>query len=33
VVIASVLAWLRWADRRLDAGAAEIAPLFPSPSA
>jgi hypothetical protein len=33
VAIASVLGWLRWADRRLDAGAAEIVPLFPTPSA
>jgi hypothetical protein len=29
--IASVLAWLRYADRLLDASAARTEPLFPSP--
>jgi hypothetical protein len=28
----SVLAWIRYADRLLDAGAAQIEPLFPSPT-
>jgi hypothetical protein len=30
--IVSILAWLRYADRVLDAGAAQTEPLFPSPS-
>jgi hypothetical protein len=29
--ITSVVAWLRYADRLLDAGAAQTEPLFPSP--
>jgi hypothetical protein len=32
MAIVSVVAWLRYADRLLEAGAAETAPLFPSPS-
>jgi hypothetical protein len=31
--IASVVAWIRYADRLLDASAAEVEPLFPSPAA
>jgi hypothetical protein len=31
--IASVVAWVRYADRLLDASAGESVPLFPSPSA
>src|ERR671923_1376226 len=31
--IASILAWIRYADRLLDANAAEIQPLFPSTAA
>jgi hypothetical protein len=31
--IASVVGWVRYADRLLDAAAAETVPLFPSPSA
>jgi hypothetical protein len=31
--IGSVVAWIRHADRLLDAGAAEVEPLFPSPAA
>jgi hypothetical protein len=30
--IASVVAWVRYADRLLDASAGETTPLFPSPS-
>ena len=29
--IASVLGWMRFADRLLDANAAQVQPLFPSP--
>jgi hypothetical protein len=32
VAIVSVLGWLRYADRLLDRGAAQVEPLFPSPS-
>jgi hypothetical protein len=32
VAIASVAAWLRFADRLFEAGAAQSEPLFPSPS-
>jgi hypothetical protein len=31
--IVSVIAWIRWADRFLDAGAAAEEPLFPTPGA
>jgi hypothetical protein len=31
--IASIVAWIRYADRLLDASAAEVEPLFPSPVA
>ena len=31
-VIVSVVTWLRYADRLLDAGAAQTEPLFPSPA-
>jgi hypothetical protein len=31
--LASSVAWIRYADRLLDAGAAEVQPLFPSPAA
>jgi hypothetical protein len=30
--VASIVAWIRYADRLLDAGAAEVEPLFPSPA-
>jgi hypothetical protein len=30
--VASVIAWIRYADRLLDAGAAQSAPLYPTPS-
>jgi hypothetical protein len=32
VAIASIAAWLRYADRLFEAGAAQSEPLFPSPS-
>ena len=32
VAIVSVLAWLRYADRLLDASARQVEPLYPSPS-
>ena len=31
-VIVSVVTWIRYADRLLDAGAAQTEPLFPSPA-
>jgi hypothetical protein len=31
--IASIVGWIRYADRVLDAGAAQVEPLFPSPAA
>jgi hypothetical protein len=33
VALASVVAWIRYANRLLDASAAEVEPLFPSPAA
>jgi hypothetical protein len=32
VAVVSVIGWLRYADRRLDASAADTTPMFPSPS-
>ena len=32
VAIVSVLAWLRYADRLLDASATQVEPLYPSPA-
>jgi hypothetical protein len=32
VAIVSVVAWLRYADRLLDASAAQTEPLFPLPA-
>jgi hypothetical protein len=32
VAVVSLIGWLRYADRRLDASAADTRPMFPSPS-